>query len=73
MFEINSAEHMEQRYHLSDIYFDQSQITVRIIDLETGQNDVINIDEYDKLSSLYQQFRNKHDIAAIKHLQSLIA
>lgn len=71
MFKINSTENREQRYHLSDIFFNQLQITVRLVDLETGQDDIIGIDEHDKLAQLYPQFRNEQDVAAIKCLQLL--
>jgi len=56
-------------YWLSDIYFDHNSTKVRIVDLETGNDLILDIHEKDKISQLYDNFLNKKDINAIRILQ----
>jgi len=56
-------------YWLSDIYFEQESTKVKIIDLETGNDFTMDVHEHDKLTALFNNFKNSEDIEAIKILQ----
>lgn len=58
------------QYGLSEINFYQSNVSLKIVDLNTGEDQCIDLLDTGKLNSLFGQFCREKDVQAIQQLQA---
>jgi len=57
-------------YWLSDIFLDTSSTKIKIVDLETGNEQILKLDEHETLFAMFNDFQNNKDVEAIQYLQN---
>lgn len=61
---------MQKHYHLSDVLYDQAEVQIKIIDLETGKDCIIKLSDSETINSMIDDFISAKDVQAIGFLQA---
>lgn len=61
---------MQKSYYLSDILFDQAEVQIKIIDLETGHDRIIKLSNRVQIDSMIDNFALAKDVHTIGFLQA---
>ena len=59
---------MQKRFFLSDVFFDQKEVRIKVIDLENANNLIIKLSDHAQLNSMIDEFISAKDVQAIGYL-----